>query len=85
MTKVRTGSVFVPDKGNGVLNDDQWTGDLLSAGIGALRMSVNNFGPDDLYLRLLFEDFEGPGPPANLALTARPIVVPAGSDGPSEP
>jgi hypothetical protein len=62
-----------------VLNADQWTGDFLAAGIGGLRMNVNNFGPDDLYLRLLFEDFEGVGPPANLALTATPVFVPAGS------
>ena len=62
-----------------VLNESQWTGDYLAAGIGAIQMDVNNFGPDDLYLRLLFEDFEGMGPPANLALTADPIFVPAGS------
>jgi hypothetical protein len=62
-----------------VLNDAQWSGDYLSAGITAIRMDVYNFGPSDLYLRLLFEDFAGPGPPANLALSALPVFVPAGS------
>jgi hypothetical protein len=62
-----------------VLNDDQWTGDFRAAGIAAISMDVNNFGPDDLVLRLLFEDFDGPGPPTNLALTLANVVVPAGS------
>jgi hypothetical protein len=44
-------------------------------------MDVNNFGPDDLYLRLLLEDFpDAPGlPPINLALSSEAVVVPAGS------
>jgi hypothetical protein len=62
-----------------VLNTSQWTGDYLTAGITAIRMDVNNFGPDDLFLRLLFEDFDMPGPPANLALSANAIFVPANS------
>jgi hypothetical protein len=45
-------------------------------------MDVRNFGPDDLHLRLLFEDFpDAPGqPPDNLALSADAVVVPANSD-----
>ena len=62
-----------------VLNESQWTGDFRAAGITAISMDVNNFGPDDLYLRLFFEDFDGPPPPANLALTVADILVPAGS------
>lgn len=62
-----------------VLNSSQWAGDYLAAGITAIRMDVNNFGPDDVTLRLLFEDFAGPGPPVNLALTLASIFVPAGS------
>jgi hypothetical protein len=62
-----------------VLNQTQWTGDFRAAGITAISMDVNNFGPDDLVLRLLFEDFDGPGPPVNLALTFSDVVVPAGS------
>jgi hypothetical protein len=62
-----------------VLNESQWSGDYPGLGITGIRMQVNNFGPDNLYLRLLFEDFAGPGPPQNLALSAQPVVVPAGS------
>ena len=62
-----------------VLNQAQWTGDFRAAGITAISMDVNNFGPDELVLRLLFEDFDGPGPPANLAMTLANVVVPAGS------
>jgi hypothetical protein len=42
-------------------------------------MDVNNFGPDDLFLRLLFENFDGLGPPIDLALSANAVFVPAGS------
>ncbi|MGH9629991.1 MAG: PEP-CTERM sorting domain-containing protein [Bryobacteraceae bacterium] len=62
-----------------VLNDSRWTGNYLAAGITAVRMDVNNFGPDDLFLRLLFEDFGPPGPPVNLALSATAVMVPANS------
>lgn len=62
-----------------VLNETQWTGDFRAAGISAITMDVNNFGAEDLVLRLLFEDFDAPGPPANLAMTLADIVVPAGS------
>ena len=62
-----------------VLNESQWTGDYLAAGIVAIAMDVNNFGPDEVTLRLLFEDFDAPGPPANLVTTLADIVVPAGS------
>lgn len=57
-------------------------GDYLGAGIKAIRMDVNNLGPDDLVLRLLFENFpDGPPgpPPTDIALTLANIVVPAGS------
>ena len=64
-----------------VLNVDQWGGNYLASGITAIQMSVNNFGPEDLHLRLLFEDFpDAPMmPPDNLALSANAIVMPAGS------
>ena len=64
-----------------VLNESQWGGNYLEAGISSIRMSVNNFGPDDLQLRLLFEDFPAAPmmPPDNLALSANAVVVPAGS------
>lgn len=63
-----------------VLNESQWSGNYLALGLGSITMDVNNFGPDDLYLRLLFEDFPAiPGPPDNLALSANAVFVPAGS------
>lgn len=61
-----------------VLNESQWSGDYLTAGVTLILMDVNNFGPDDVYARLLFEDFAGAGPPVNLALTDA-VLVPAGS------
>ena len=61
------------------LNDSQWAGNYLAAGVSLIRMDVNNFGPSDLYLGLLFEDFAGAGPPVNLALSANAIFVPANS------
>jgi hypothetical protein len=62
-----------------VLNSSQWTGNYLAAGITSIRMDVNNFGPAEVILRLLLEDFEGSGPPENLALTVAGVVVPANS------
>jgi PEP-CTERM motif len=59
------------------LNASQWTGNYQAEGVVAITMDVNNFGPDDLVLRLLFEDFDAPGPPANLAVTLTGVVVPA--------
>jgi hypothetical protein len=59
-------------------NLTQWTGDYQAAGVGRIGMWVNNLGAGDLYLRLLFED-PGGGPPANVAFSADPIVVAAGS------
>ena len=59
-------------------NLGQWTGDYLAAGVDRIDMWVNNFGSADLFLRLLVED-PIPGPPANVAFSADPIVVTAGS------
>lgn len=62
------------------INDAQWSGDYVAAGIKFILMDVNNFGPEDLYLRLLFEAFPSAGgPPSDLALSANAIVVPASS------
>ena len=64
-----------------VLNDSQWSGNYIAAGIGQIVMDVNNVGSSDLYLRLLFEDFSNvPNtPPTNLALSANAAIVPSGS------
>jgi hypothetical protein len=61
-----------------VLNLSQWTGDF--TGVPAIGMDVNNFGPDDLVLRLLFVNFpNAPGPPTDIAWTLAPVMVPSGS------
>lgn len=62
-----------------VLNESQWTGNF--TGISGIAMDVNNFGPDTLFLRLLFVNFPevGPPPPTDVSWTIAPIIVPAGS------
>lgn len=60
-------------------NDTQWAGNYLEAGITGIRMDVNNLGASGMYLRLLFEDFEGTWRPANIAISALEVFVPAGS------
>ena len=62
-----------------VLSGPQWAGDYVAESITQIRMDVNNSGPSDLSLRLLFEDFGGIGPPLNLALSANAVFVPANS------
>ena len=64
-----------------VLSGPQWTGNYLTAGIGAIAMSVNNFGPDELHLRLLVQAFpDQPNvPPDHLALSKDAVVIAAGS------
>jgi hypothetical protein len=59
------------------LNPAQWAGDYVAAGINTIRMDVRNFGNQDLFLRLLFEDPMG-APPENEALT-KAVLLPAGS------
>jgi hypothetical protein len=61
-----------------VLNLSQWTGDFTS--VSAIGMDVNNFGPDDVLLRLLFVNFPEPmGPPTDVAWTLASVIVPSGS------
>jgi hypothetical protein len=63
-----------------VLNDDQWAGNYLATGVYSISMDVNNLGPDELSLRLLFEAFpDGEVVPSDVALTANTVVVAAGS------
>lgn len=59
-------------------NLSQWAGDYTGAGVDAIGMWVSNLGAIDLSLRLLFEDPMA-GPPANVAFSADPVVVAAGS------
>jgi hypothetical protein len=58
-------------------NFSQWTGDFRT--LTSIVMDVNNFGPEDLVLRLLFVNFPVAGPPTDVAWTLAPIAVPAGS------
>lgn len=60
-------------------NTSQWTGDYRSAGIGSISMDVFNFGPSDLFLRLLVADPVA-GPPANAAVSSDAFFIAAGSD-----
>jgi hypothetical protein len=61
-----------------VLNLEQWTGDFTS--VAAIGMDVNNFGPDEVALRLLFVNFaDAPGPPTDVAWTLDPIILQSGS------
>ena len=61
-----------------VLNLSQWTGDF--TGVPAIGMDVNNFGPEELVLRLLFVNFpDEPGPPTDVAWTLAPVTVAPGS------
>ena len=61
-----------------VLNLSQWTDDFTS--VAAIGMDVNNFGPNELVLRLLFVNFpDAPGPPTDVAWTLASVVVPSGS------
>ena len=55
-----------------VLNDAQWAGDYIAAGVGAITMDLRNSGDTDLYVRLLFEN------PAGAAITTA-VFLPAGS------
>jgi hypothetical protein len=69
---------FGPGSRLTAMNEAQWAGDYLAAGIQAISMDVNNLGATDLFLRLAFEDAMG-GPPTNVAFSTMPLFVPAGS------
>jgi hypothetical protein len=56
----------------------QWAGDYITAGIGGIRMDLNNLGSSDLDLRLLLSNPLA-GPPTDIALSSDPIHLPAGS------
>ncbi len=61
------------------INNTQWAGNYIAAGVNAITMDVRNFGPSDLSLRLLVAGpFGQTGPPGNIAFTTNSIFVPAG-------
>lgn len=57
---------------------NQWAGDYLSSGITHIAMDVRSLGVSTLFLRLMFEDPSLTAPPANVAFSSAPIVLPAG-------
>jgi hypothetical protein len=63
-----------------VFNGAQWTGNYLGAGVGSLTMDLRNFGPSDLYLRLLFLGPFGPTGPTSLAFSTEAVFLPSGGD-----
>lgn len=69
---------FGPGSHLAAFNTEQWAGNYVAGGVNAIVMDVNNFGPDDLQLRLLFAD-PLMGPPSNVAFSASAVFVPAGS------
>ncbi|MHB1223767.1 MAG: PEP-CTERM sorting domain-containing protein [Gemmatimonadaceae bacterium] len=60
-------------------NLSQWTGDYRAAGVGSISMDVFNFGPSDLFLRLLVADPVA-GPPTNVAISSDAFFLAAGSN-----
>jgi hypothetical protein len=71
------GAIGGPGSRLSVFNLAQWGGDYTAEGVGAIAMDVSNFGPDDLFLRLLLADPNG-GPPTTIAFSADAIQIPAG-------
>lgn len=61
------------------INMAQWTGDYTAAGVGSISMDLFNFGPTDLYLRLLIADPVA-GPPTNVAISSDAFFLAAGTD-----
>ena len=57
-------------------NGAQWSGNYLAAGITAISLHVNNFGPNEAHLRLRFIGFSGAT--SDIAIT-NAVVVPPGS------
>jgi hypothetical protein len=56
----------------------EWAGDYLSAGVNVVQMDVNNLGSSDLFLRLLFVQFDAAGP-VSAAFSSNAIFLPSGS------
>ncbi len=59
-------------------NFGDWSGDYTAAGVTQVVGDVHNFGPEDVYLRLLFVEFGAMGP-VNAAFTTAAVHVAAGS------
>lgn len=61
-----------------VTNDAGWRGNYIAAGIESIRMDAINLGSTDLALRFFIED-PTTGPPVNIAMSAEPQILAAGS------
>ncbi len=61
------------------INNTQWAGNYIAAGVNAITMDLNNFGPSDLSLRLLVAGPFGPMGPENIAFTTNAVFLAAGS------
>jgi len=59
-------------------NQAQWSGDYLTAGVGALLVDVNNLGNTDLLLRLMVTDGSGQFA-THAAVSTDAVFVPSGS------
>ena len=61
-----------------VINQTQWAGNYLAAGVNVITMQVRNFGATDLSLRLYVADGTT-AQPLNNAVSTNPIFLPANS------
>ena len=61
-----------------VINQTQWGGNYLAAGVNAITMSVNNLGTTDLSLRLYVADGTTQQP-LDTAISTNSVFLPAGS------
>ena len=62
-----------------VFNGAQWAGNYLSAGVNAISMSANNFGPSNLALRLAFGNDSDPDSGGTWFSSVSAINLPSGS------
>jgi hypothetical protein len=61
-------------------NFDLWAGNYIAAGVNRIRMDVRNFDLTDVFLRLLFLEFDSTGAPRSAAFSTDAVLVGAGSD-----
>ena len=58
-----------------IVNQGEWSGDYLGAGIAQIEMDLANFGPSDLWIRLAFTEVQARVGYVSLA----PMLLPAGT------
>src|SRR3954447_3958250 len=77
--KITGGGGFGPGSKITALNNTQWAGNYLSAGVTGIAMDLKNFGGTPLTVRLQLEDPMA-APPANEAVSTFGAVLPVGGD-----